>query len=288
LHSERQRDDVEDDVSTRGAARWVPLRDSESRNGGLPRPRPYRRAVDLEGRHDHEHACVDGPACDEENHDEERAADRTRDVGGREHGQAQYCPHGRTRDRDAEQYVGPPSREHRQRHAREVDEAVAGRYERREVLEAIRVHTPDDRPHHLAERRDPDDREGLNPDGGRMQCQERQQHPSREDAERELTRPADLLVGQQAAGRPASNDDDRDDGEAAHHAHLRRSTGRRFDRGIRSASQSADTARMIWPVAALAVFLLGFVIVYGSRLQTRLETLTAPAQGDSGVDTDIL
>ena len=67
-----------------------------------------------------------------------------------------------------------------------------------------------------------------------------------------------------------------------------RSTGRRFDRGTRSASQSADTARMIWPVAALAVFLLGFVIVYGSRLQTRLETLTAPAQGDSGVDTDIL
>jgi len=43
---------------------------------------------------------------------------------------------------------------------------------------------------------------------------------------------------------------------------------------------------MIWPVAALAVFLLGFVVLYGSRLQSRLETLTA--QGDSGVDTDIL
>ena len=27
---------------------------------------------------------------------------------------------------------------------------------------------------------------------------------------------------------------------------------------------------MIWPVAALAVFLLGFVVVYGSRLQARL------------------
>ena len=32
----------------------------------------------------------------------------------------------------------------------------------------------------------------------------------------------------------------------------------------------ADTAPMIWPVAALAVFLLGFV-VYGSVLQARVE-----------------
>jgi len=28
---------------------------------------------------------------------------------------------------------------------------------------------------------------------------------------------------------------------------------------------------MIWPAAALAVFLLGFVVVYGSRLQARVE-----------------
>jgi hypothetical protein len=28
---------------------------------------------------------------------------------------------------------------------------------------------------------------------------------------------------------------------------------------------------MIWPVAALAVFVLGFVVVYGSLLQSRLE-----------------
>jgi hypothetical protein len=45
---------------------------------------------------------------------------------------------------------------------------------------------------------------------------------------------------------------------------------------------------MIWPVAALAVFLLGFVVVYGSRLQARVETgFTASRQGDSGVDSDI-
>ena len=28
---------------------------------------------------------------------------------------------------------------------------------------------------------------------------------------------------------------------------------------------------MIWPVAALAALLLGFVVVYGSRLQARIE-----------------
>jgi hypothetical protein len=32
---------------------------------------------------------------------------------------------------------------------------------------------------------------------------------------------------------------------------------------------------MIWPAAALAVLLLGFVVVYGSTLQSRLETRTA-------------
>jgi len=46
---------------------------------------------------------------------------------------------------------------------------------------------------------------------------------------------------------------------------------------------------MIWPVAALAFFLLGFVYVYGSRLQSRLGAgLRASGPGDSGVDTDIL
>ena len=44
---------------------------------------------------------------------------------------------------------------------------------------------------------------------------------------------------------------------------------------------------MIWPVAALAVFLLGFVIVYGSVLQARVETGTRRVSEDSGVDPDI-
>ena len=45
---------------------------------------------------------------------------------------------------------------------------------------------------------------------------------------------------------------------------------------------------MIWPVAALAVFLLGFVVVYGSVLQYRVEAgLTTRRREDSGVDTEI-
>jgi hypothetical protein len=44
---------------------------------------------------------------------------------------------------------------------------------------------------------------------------------------------------------------------------------------------------MIWPVAALAVFLLGFVVVYGSVLQARIETGTGRGTEDSGVDSDI-
>jgi len=45
---------------------------------------------------------------------------------------------------------------------------------------------------------------------------------------------------------------------------------------------------MIWPVAALAFLLLGFVVVYGSRLQARIETVTGAAHEDSGVDLDIV
>jgi hypothetical protein len=45
---------------------------------------------------------------------------------------------------------------------------------------------------------------------------------------------------------------------------------------------------MIWPVAALAFLLLGFVVVYGSRLQARIETVPGAAHEDSGVDLDIV
>ena len=62
----------------------------------------------------------------------------------------------------------------------------------------------------------------------------------------------------------------------------------RFGRGITPIHRRADTSRMVWPVAALAVFLLGFVVVYGSRLQARLEGVTGAVHDDSGVDLDIV
>ena len=44
---------------------------------------------------------------------------------------------------------------------------------------------------------------------------------------------------------------------------------------------------MIWPAAALAVLLLGFVVVYGSTLQSRLEAGRASgAHDDAGADTE--
>jgi hypothetical protein len=61
----------------------------------------------------------------------------------------------------------------------------------------------------------------------------------------------------------------------------------RPDEGIAGARQWADTQHMIWPVAALAVFLLGFVVVYGSVLQARTETgLATGAREDALRDTD--
>jgi hypothetical protein len=50
----------------------------------------------------------------------------------------------------------------------------------------------------------------------------------------------------------------------------------------------ADGSAMIWPVAALAVFLLAFVIVYGSVLQTRVaDGGLRGVHEDTGVETDI-
>ena len=45
---------------------------------------------------------------------------------------------------------------------------------------------------------------------------------------------------------------------------------------------------MIWPVAALAGVLLGFVVVYGSVLQSRVEAgFAGRVSDDSGVESDI-
>lgn len=51
-------------------------------------------------------------------------------------------------------------------------------------------------------------------------------------------------------------------------------------RGIAAARRSADESAMIWPVAALAVLLVGFVVFYGSVLQARLGVGDAEAPRD--------
>jgi hypothetical protein len=42
-------------------------------------------------------------------------------------------------------------------------------------------------------------------------------------------------------------------------------------RGIQIVAGQVDGAPMIWPVAALAGLFLCFVVVYGTRLQARIE-----------------
>jgi hypothetical protein len=60
-----------------------------------------------------------------------------------------------------------------------------------------------------------------------------------------------------------------------------------LDVGMVRSPQHADTPAMLWPVAALAVFLLGFVVVYGSVLQARIECgLAAGRPEDALTDTD--
>ena len=57
--------------------------------------------------------------------------------------------------------------------------------------------------------------------------------------------------------------------------------------GMVRTPQHADTHPMIWPVAALAVFLLGFAVVYGSVLQARIESgLATGGAEDALTDTD--
>ena len=44
---------------------------------------------------------------------------------------------------------------------------------------------------------------------------------------------------------------------------------------------------MIWPAAALAVFLLGFVVLYGSVLQSRVEArVTRGFRDEPGAETE--
>jgi hypothetical protein len=52
------------------------------------------------------------------------------------------------------------------------------------------------------------------------------------------------------------------------------------------ADAGADDQRVIWPAAALAVLLLGFVVLYGSALQARLAIDADGDSGDASADGD--
>jgi hypothetical protein len=56
--------------------------------------------------------------------------------------------------------------------------------------------------------------------------------------------------------------------------------------GMGSLVDPADASPMIWPAAALAVFLLGFVVFYGSVLQSRLGTTDGASDALAGAETD--
>jgi hypothetical protein len=57
--------------------------------------------------------------------------------------------------------------------------------------------------------------------------------------------------------------------------------------GIGAPADPADDDRVIWPVAVLAVLLLGFVVVYGSTLQSRLEARSPRrAADDAAADSE--
>ena len=165
---------------------------------------------------------------------------------------------------------------------------MSWRHERRKVVEAVAVETPHERSDDLPDRRDPDDGQRLQPNRPRLEHQQAGQHARREEPEHELPRVPDGAVEHENGGDPGADDGERDEREAAHCSYLRGPIGMRFDGGIPPLQLRADTRRMIWPVAALAVFLLGFVVVYGSVLQSRVEAgLTARGREDSGVDTEI-
>ena len=56
--------------------------------------------------------------------------------------------------------------------------------------------------------------------------------------------------------------------------------------GIAFACVRADRCSMLWPVAALAVLVVGFVLVYGSVIQSRLEAGFAGRAPDLSTDED--
>jgi hypothetical protein len=152
-----------------------------------PAPGPDRCPVQLEARDNEEHGGVDravAPAPEEE--EEKGHTDRARDVPTRQHGQPEQAPRrrgGRGRDHQDARVAGERGRE---REAGQVDEAVRGRDEEREVVQPVGVDAPDQRTGHLAERREDDDAERLCAPLSRYAEHHHRQHRPRQRAEEEL------------------------------------------------------------------------------------------------------
>ena len=221
--------DVEDDVAARDTARRVPLREAEPRHGRLPRPGAERGAVELE-RCDHdEHACVDGPSRPGERRDEEGAAHGPDEVGRGEHRETGEPPRDGAERGRGDQHPRPLAGERDERHAREVDEAMARRDERRKVVEAIPVEPPHERADHLTGGRDHDDRERLQTDRARVEHEQRGEQDARHEPQHELTLLLDMGVEPERADGPRSDGREGDERRTGHRPHSR--AGRyRFDR----------------------------------------------------------
>src|SRR5262249_54789769 len=118
-----------------------------------------------------------------------------------------------------------------------------------------------------------------------MERQQRSQPRGRYDADSELPGRPHVLVCPERARAPRDDGEQGDERKARHliiFAEIRAAVG-----GIRLEAVRADRRHMIWPVAALAVLLLGFVVVYGSAVQARLHVGPAThAPEDAPSDTD--
>src|SRR5207244_1267179 len=109
-------------------------------------PRADRRAVELEDRDDDEHTRVGGATLGApEEEEEERDAERPRDVEARQDGQAEKSPERGSGRGGGDERAGVPPQRLAERDAAQVDEPVARRDEERQVVHAVAIDAPEDR-----------------------------------------------------------------------------------------------------------------------------------------------
>ena len=179
----------------------VPVRHPDAGDLLRPGPGPDRRAVDLEVGDGEEDPGVDRrrPAAQQEHH-QDRGADRAGDVRTVERDEAEERPPRDRRDRQADEGPGPGGGPARLAEAEpgEVDEPVAGRHEEREVPEPVLVDPPEDRPDHLGHRGHDHDDARLRPLHGRQVGEGDRQEAPGADAEQELEAEIGVAVERQA------------------------------------------------------------------------------------------